>query len=135
MGREVPLLLENEFHCLFDVHLGILRAVASCCWVLYFLFLAPCFLSLLSRKSSKTSEPRYVARPPSSFSIRRRRLYFARRSERVMAPTLIWEAPVATARSAKESSSVSPDRALTTVRYPPRLARSITSKVSLSVPT
>jgi hypothetical protein len=42
--------------------------------------------------------------------MRRSWLYFAMRSERDAEPVLIWPAPVATARSAMNVSSVSPLR-------------------------
>ena len=58
------------------------------------------------------------AREPRSSSIRNSRLYLASRSERATEPILIWPAAVATARSAIVVSSVSPDRAETTVRKP-----------------
>src|SRR5262249_7993928 len=52
--------------------------------------------------------PAYVARLPSSSSIRSSWLYFATRSERLAEPVLICPEPVATARSAIVVSSVSP---------------------------
>ena len=42
--------------------------------------------------------------------MRRSWLYFATRSDRDGAPVLIWPQPVATARSAIVTSSVSPER-------------------------
>src|SRR5580765_3091473 len=48
---------------------------------------------------------------PSHFSISSSLLYFARRSDRVIEPTLICPAPEATDKSARKESSVSPDRA------------------------
>src|ERR1700693_3259829 len=51
----------------------------------------------------------------SSSSISRRRLYFASRSPRQAEPVLIRPALTATARSAIESSEVSPERWETTV--------------------
>src|SRR6185312_6253916 len=53
---------------------------------------------------------------PSHASISSSRLYFASRSDRVTDPILICPAPLATARSARKLSSVSPDRAETTAR-------------------
>src|SRR5262249_36283857 len=70
----------------------------------------------------------------SQRSISRRRLYLARRSERVMEPILIWPAPEATARSARNPSSVSPERAEMTAPKPASRARSITAKVWVMVP-
>ena len=66
--------------------------------------------------------------------MRRRRLYFASRSERDGAPVLIWPAAVATARSAIVVSSVSPERAETMAVQPARRASAIASNVSVSVP-
>src|SRR5699024_5142912 len=62
----------------------------------------------------KASRPAYVARLPSSASIRSKRLYLAKRSERDSDPVLICVAGVATARSAIVASSVSPERWETT---------------------
>src|SRR6266487_2695576 len=53
-----------------------------------------------------------------SLSISRRRLYFARRSDCVIEPTLIWSALQPTAKSASQLSSVSPLRALIVTRQP-----------------
>ena len=66
--------------------------------------------------------------------MRRSSLYFAFRSDRHGAPVLIWPAPVATARSARKSSSVSPDRWEMTARYPALCAISTASSASESVP-
>ena len=66
--------------------------------------------------------------------MRRSSLYFAFRSDRHGAPVLIWPAPVATARSARKSSSVSPDRCEMTARYPALCAISTASSASESVP-
>ena len=54
--------------------------------------------------------PANLARSPSSSSIRSSWLYLATRSERAGAPVLICPTPVATARSAMNVSSVSPER-------------------------
>lgn len=54
--------------------------------------------------------------PPSSSAIPSSRLYFAVRSERHGAPVLICPVPVATAKSAMNASSVSPERWETTQR-------------------
>ena len=62
------------------------------------------------------------------------KLSFANRSDLVIEPTLICPAPDATARSARNESSVSPDRAETTARHPARAAKSSTWKVSVKVP-
>ncbi len=67
-------------------------------------------------------------------SIARRRLYFASRSDRVMEPTLMKSPAHPTARSASQSSSVSPLRALTVTLHPARRARLRASRASLSVP-
>jgi 4-amino-4-deoxy-L-arabinose transferase-like glycosyltransferase len=56
------------------------------------------------------------AREPSSSAIARSRLYFAVRSARHGAPVLICPAAVATAKSAMNGSSVSPERCETTFR-------------------
>jgi 4-amino-4-deoxy-L-arabinose transferase-like glycosyltransferase len=56
------------------------------------------------------------AAPPSSSAIPSSRLYLAVRSERHGAPVLICPAPVATAKSAMNASSVSPERCETTER-------------------
>src|SRR3954465_7208491 len=61
-------------------------------------------------------------------------LYFAIRSVREAEPVLICPAPVATARSAMNGSSVSPERCDTTAVYPARAAIAIASSVSVSVP-
>src|SRR5205085_9711374 len=57
-----------------------------------------------------TSCPGYLAASSSSSSMRSRRLYLATRSLRDGAPVLICPALTATARSAIEVSSVSPER-------------------------
>ena len=51
---------------------------------------------------------------PNSASISKRRLYLAIRSLRQAEPVLIWPPPIATAKSAKKASSVSPERCDTT---------------------
>ena len=61
-------------------------------------------------------------------------MYFAVRSDRDRLPVLIWPTPVATARSAMNVSSVSPDRCEITDAYPADRAVSIASSVSVSVP-
>jgi len=63
-----------------------------------------------------------------------RRLYFASRSDCVIAPTLMWWPDQPTARSASQLSSVSPLRALITTRQPASTARRQASAASLSVP-
>lgn len=67
-----------------------------------------CARSYCLRGFSKT------AAGPSSASISRRRLYLAMRSLRQAEPVLIWPPPMATAKSARKVSSVSPDRCETT---------------------
>src|SRR5262249_15637494 len=57
-----------------------------------------------------TDLPGYWASPPSASSMRSSWLYLATRSVRDGAPVLIWPQPVATARSAIVTSSVSPER-------------------------
>src|SRR5919109_2576043 len=79
--------------------------------------------------------PGHDAAWPSSSSIRSSWLYFAVRSLRASDPVLIWPAFTATARSATNVSSVSPERCEITVPYPARLASSMASSVSVSVPT
>jgi hypothetical protein len=54
------------------------------------------------------------AAAPSSASISSRRLYFAMRSLRLAEPVLIWPPPIATVKSARNESSVSPERCETT---------------------
>src|SRR5436190_12908434 len=54
--------------------------------------------------------PANLASLPSRSSIRSNWLYLAMRSVRLAEPVLIWPAPVATARSAMNGSSVSPER-------------------------
>src|SRR5262245_1859608 len=61
-------------------------------------------------------------------------LYFAVRSVRDSAPVLICPALQATTTSAIVVSSVSPERCDTTAVYPARLAISMASSVSVSVP-
>jgi enolase len=63
--------------------------------------------------------------------MRRSWLYFATRSEREGAPVLIWPQPVATARSAIVTSSVSPERCDMTALYPAEWASRTASIVSL----
>src|SRR5215210_9499626 len=58
----------------------------------------------------KADRPGYSASPPSASSMRSSWLYFATRSDRDGAPVLICPQPVATARSAMVTSSVSPER-------------------------
>ena len=67
------------------------------------------------RVTSWPCRPR-VAGQGSSLSSFRSRLYLDNRSDVRTDPTLIWPAPDATARSARKSSSVSPDRAEITAR-------------------
>ena len=61
-------------------------------------------------------------------------LYFATRSLRAGAPVLICPAPVATARSAIDVSSVSPERCEIIAAYPAPAAMSMAARVSVSVP-
>merc|ERR1712151_785506 len=65
--------------------------------------------------------PAYVALPPSSSSIRKSWLYFARRSLRHGAPVLICPVRRPTTRSAMKESSVSPDRWETITPQPLRI--------------
>src|SRR6184192_1868545 len=58
----------------------------------------------------KASSPAYRAASPRVSSMRSSWLYLAIRSPRAGAPVLIWPTPVATARSAMNVSSVSPER-------------------------
>src|SRR5690606_15604178 len=58
----------------------------------------------------KGALPEYTCSSPSSSAMRRSWLYFAMRSLRLRLPVLIWPALVATARSAMNASSVSPER-------------------------
>src|SRR3954470_13379890 len=67
-------------------------------------------------------------------SISRRRLYLARRSDWRTEPTLIWSAAQPTARSASQSSSVSPLRALMVTFQPADLASFNDSAASVRVP-
>src|SRR4029077_20011414 len=78
--------------------------------------------------------PKNLAPSPNSSSIRSNWLYFAMRSVREAEPVLICPAPVATARSAMKVSSVSPERWEIIEVYPLRRARSMASRVSLTVP-
>ena len=55
-----------------------------------------------------------IAALPNSASISKRRLYLAIRSLRQAEPVLICPPPIATAKSARKASSVSPDRWETT---------------------
>jgi len=66
--------------------------------------------SLNARGQCRKPLLRYSAASPSCSSIRRSWLYFATRSVRLTDPVLICPAPLATARSAMNVSSVSPDR-------------------------
>ena len=61
-------------------------------------------------------------------------LYFATRSPRAGAPVFSWPALVATARSAMNVSSVSPERWLIMQANPARCAMLTASNVSLTVP-
>src|SRR6476646_282111 len=72
------------------------------------------------RARGKADQPGYSAIGPSCSSIRSSWLYFATRSVREGAPVLIWPHPVATARSAIVTSSVSPERCDITDAYPAR---------------
>src|SRR5512142_865073 len=78
--------------------------------------------------------PGYSASGPSASSIRSSWLYFATRSVRDGAPVLIWPAPVATAKSAIVTSSVSPERCEMTAVYPASRAIRMAASVSVSVP-
>ena len=78
--------------------------------------------------------PGYSASAPSASSIRSSWLYFATRSVRDGAPVLICPHPVATARSAIVTSSVSPERWDITAVYPSSRAIRIAASVSVSVP-
>src|SRR5208283_3240160 len=78
--------------------------------------------------------PAYTAPAPSSKPMRSSWLYFATRSDRERLPVLIWPALVATARSAMNASSVSPERWLMIERYPAFVAMRMASKVSETVP-
>src|SRR5215207_5877941 len=64
----------------------------------------------ISHQERNTERPGNSASAPSASSMRRSWLYFATRSERDGAPVLIWPHPVATARSAIVTSSVSTER-------------------------
>src|SRR5262245_50480203 len=66
-------------------------------------------------RPANTARPGHTAAPPSSSSMRRSWLYFAVRSLRASEPVLIWPALTATARSAMNTSSVSPERCEMTV--------------------
>src|SRR5271170_8295431 len=78
--------------------------------------------------------PAYTAPSPSAQPMRRSWLYLATRSDRESEPVLICPALVATARSAMNVSSVSPERWLMTERYPAFVAIRIVSNVSVSEP-
>src|SRR5690349_17379322 len=78
--------------------------------------------------------PANLASCPSFSSIRSNWLYFAIRSVRLADPVLICPAPVATARSAMNGSSVSPERCDTIDVYPAAAAIAIASRVSVRVP-
>src|SRR5690606_24880747 len=84
--------------------------------------------------SHSAFRPGYSAVSASSSAMRRSWLYFATRSVRLALPVLICPARVATARSAMNVSSVSPERWLMMYRYRLRRASSIASSVSVSVP-
>src|SRR6266849_3119376 len=74
------------------------------------------------------------AAEPSSSSMRSNWLYLAMRSVREAEPVLIWPAAVATARSAINVSSVSPERCEMIELYPAFRASSIASIVSVTLP-
>merc|ERR1712151_136778 len=78
--------------------------------------------------------PAYVALPPSSSSIRRSWLYFARRSLRHGAPVLIWPVRRPTTRSAMKESSVSPERWETITPQPLRIDMVAASMASVIEP-
>src|SRR5271166_4493475 len=71
---------------------------------------------------------------PSSASISRSRLYLAMRSLRLAEPVLICPPPIATVKSARNASSVSPERCDTTVFQPALRQRAIAWTVSVTVP-
>src|SRR5271165_637832 len=75
-----------------------------------------------------------IAAEPSSHSISSSRLYFAIRSLRQSDPVLICPPPMATAKSAMNGSSVSPDRCDTTKPQPASRHSSTAAMVSLTVP-
>src|SRR5579859_1011781 len=74
------------------------------------------------------------AAEPNSSSMRSNWLYLAMRSVREAEPVLICPAPVATARSAMNVSSVSPERCEMIELYPALRASSIASIVSVTLP-
>src|SRR5271156_316531 len=78
--------------------------------------------------------PRNRAFGPSSSSIRNSWLYSAIRSVRDAEPVLIWPEPMATTKSARNVSSVSPDRCETIDAYFALRAISTASIVSLTLP-
>ena len=65
---------------------------------------------MAQRFTLKAAMPGYTALSPSCSSLRSSWLYLAIRSERDIAPDLIWPDYVATAMSAMVESSVSPER-------------------------
>src|SRR6266576_2159792 len=80
------------------------------------------------------SRPGYVPTSPSSSAMRNSWLYFATRSVREPLPVLICPTPEATAKSAMNVSSVSPERCEITAPYPLVRASSMHCNVSVSVP-
>src|SRR5207249_2864616 len=75
-----------------------------------------------------------TAAEPGSCSISSNRLYLAMRSLRHSEPVLIWPPPMATAKSAMNGSSVSPDRCETTNPQPASRHSSTAAMVSVTVP-
>src|SRR5581483_8673556 len=82
----------------------------------------------------KALRPANLSSLPSRSSMRSNWLYLAIRSVRLAEPVLIWPAPVATARSAINGSSVSPERCETIEVYPAPAAIAIASRVSVRLP-
>src|ERR1700740_1783119 len=83
---------------------------------------------------ARADRPGNFAAVPSSSSMRRSWLYLATRSVRDIEPVLIWPALVATARSAMNVSSLSPDRWEMTIPYDALRAMLMASSVWVSVP-
>ena len=88
---------------------------------------------VISRAKSFPYRPNTAALPNST-SISSNRLYLAIRSLRQAEPVLICPPPIATAKSARKASSVSPDRWDTTYPHPAFWHIWIASMVSVTEP-
>src|SRR5215469_8170327 len=90
--------------------------------------------AVLQYRLHRGRHPAKEAARPSAASMRRPSFHLASRSERANDPTLSWPASQPTARWTIVTSSVSPERAETTVRQPACRAAASAALVSVTVP-